>query len=95
MPKTLTACLLMVAATSASAATYDPCIEAGNMIREVADARDSGVMMSKFLISKAGKFASDKEQESYFRTAAAIFLDPTSSAEKLETAAIDACTAEF
>lgn len=95
MPRTLTAYLLMVAVTSASASTYDPCIEAGNQIREIADARDAGVMMSKFLISKAGKFASDKEEESYFRTAATIFLDPAASAEKLETAAIDACNEEF
>lgn len=52
-------------------------------------------MMSKFLISKAGKFDSDKEQETYFKTAATIFLNPGASADSLETAAIDACTSEY
>lgn len=95
MLKLLTTTLLLLMIADASAATYDPCIEAGNQIREIADARDAGVMMSKFLIEKAGKFADDKEQESYFRIAATIFLEPTATAEKLEAAAIDGCNQEF
>lgn len=95
MLKTLPALLLMVVAANASAATYDPCIEAGAQIKEIADARDAGEMMSKFLMAKAGKFGSDKEQEAYFKTAATIFLNPGASADSLETAAIDACTSEY
>lgn len=95
MLKTLFTCLLMVVATSASAATYDSCVEVGNQIHEITTARDTGVMLSKFLIGKAGKFDSDEEQESYFRTAAAIYLKPGESADSIETAAIDACNNEF
>ncbi|WP_460163352.1 hypothetical protein [Pseudomonas sp. S2_F03] len=95
MNKLLTTALLLLMTAHTSAATYDPCIEAGNQIREIAEARDAGVMMSKFLIERTGKFSDDQEQESYFRVAATVFLNPTATAEKLEAAAIDGCSQEF
>lgn len=91
MPKHLLAILLMAAAANASAEAYDPCVAFRNQVNEISQARDTGVLMSKFLISKAGRFDSDKEQEDYFRMAATIFLNPAETAAELEAAAVSGC----
>lgn len=81
----------MVSAANASAEAYDPCVEFRNQIKEITHARDTGALLSKFLIARAGKFDSDKQQEDYFRMAATIFLNPNETADDLERAAIDGC----
>jgi hypothetical protein len=95
MLKMLPPLLLLAVATSASAATYDPCAVEGEKNREIAQARDNGVMLSTYLIDLDGKFENDAEQELYFRRAAQIFLYSTSTPEQLRSVAFFSCNAEF
>lgn len=91
MLRSLIAALLVAAASNASAATFDPCIAFAAQMKEIAVARDRGELFSKFLLSKAGSFADDAEQEQYFKAAAAIFLNPNMPADYWETVSLDAC----
>jgi len=93
MLKMLPPLLLLAAATNASAATYDPCIAAGDQTMTIAQARDDGVLMSKFLTDAAGKFETDAEQEQYFRRVVQIYIFLPESADKLKESAIDRCNA--
>ncbi len=105
--KMIPALLLLVAATSASAAnttavnttavdaefptTNERCNEVGASIRRIADYRDGGVMMSTLMTRLAGQFPTKKEEDMYFKIIAIVYLNGTASAEALEKADFDAC----
>jgi len=91
MLKMLPPLLLLAAATNASAATYDICAEAGSVTHKIAQARDDGILMSKFLIDAAGDQVPDAELERYFLRVAQIYIYQPQSADELRDAAVEAC----
>jgi hypothetical protein len=101
MLKMLPALMLLAAATSASAANTtttpavpsiaDRCKQQNDWISEIGDARDGGVLMSRVMMSRAGRFETNVKQEFYFQVVARLYLNPDESGESVEAAAVNGC----
>jgi hypothetical protein len=96
MLKVLPVLLLLAAATSASAtvasaAPDDTCSTVGVFVREITDARDGGVMMSKFMMNRAEKFKTAADREFVFRMIARIYLSTTETADELVKGTVNDC----